>query len=105
MIYGPRKAGRRLACPLRTLSEYASVWAGDDHIHHILDSHEAFNELVERGVIFGYEARISEVFIVYCAREENRSQLLEVSGHRFSPRFDVVPAQGRTGDRENETGI
>ena len=36
------------------------------------------------------------------AREENRSQLLEVVGHRLSPLFDVVPAQGRAGDDENE---
>ena len=102
MIHGSHKAGRRLACSLRVLGEHGPVRAGDDHIHHILDSHEAFHELLERGAIFRHEACILEVFIVYDAREEDRSQLLEVVGHRLSPLFDVVPAQGRTGDDEDE---
>jgi hypothetical protein len=84
------------------LSEHGPVRAGDDHIHDILDSHEAFDELLERVAIFRHEACISEMFIVYDARKEDRSQLLEVAGHRLSPLFDVVQAQGRTGDDEDE---
>ena len=58
--------------------------------------------MLERVAIFRHETCILEVFIVYDAREENGSQLLEVDGHRLSPLFDVVPAHGRTGDGENE---
>jgi hypothetical protein len=97
------KTGRGLACSLRVLSKDGSVCAGDDHIDDILDCHEAVNELLERDTIFRHEARVPEPGIVHHTHEENRSQLPEVVGHRLSSFYDVVPAQGRTGDDENET--
>jgi hypothetical protein len=84
------------------LSEHGSVRAADDYIHHILDRHETFDELLESVAIFRHEACILEVSIVYDTGEENRSQLLEVGSHLLLPLFDVVPAQARTGDNENE---
>jgi hypothetical protein len=60
------------------------------------------NELFKRVGIFRHKARILEVFIIDNAGEENCSQLMEALGHCRSPLIDVIQAQGRTRDDENE---
>jgi hypothetical protein len=84
------------------LGEHGTVSAGNDHIHDVFDSYEAFDELLECGTIFRHEACVLEVFIMYDTREKDCSQLLEVVSDRLSPLLDVIPTQGRTGEDQDE---
>jgi hypothetical protein len=79
-----------------------AIRTGNDHIDRTFDGHEPVDELSKDRRVFSDEASKPEVLIAHRVGQKDRSDLLQVLGHRLASRFDEVPAQRRTGEDKNK---